>query len=203
MEQFDGNWLFIKTPDHYVDTDIIVFNNNDIMHFEVERINEITLIKKVNENWREKLSEIEYEFINPNRIRLYRKGKTIKVIGEDQTIVEDCLFSEEYEKLNPTETRLTEHEIQNLTFELNWNNEKFKVAFNKVLDKPYLQEINKRLNRKGSRIVLEKLYDTYFISLYDDIYHKRILPIKYVDKRRITLYGFPGEPYEVSCQINT
>jgi polynucleotide 5'-kinase involved in rRNA processing len=193
------NWLFIKTPDHYGNPEIIQINEDIIDYFDVEKSDEISLIK--NENRNEKLSETEHKFINQNRIRFFRNGKIYKVLSDEKSITEDCIFENDYEKLNATETELTESEIQNLKFEFNWNGEKMNIRFNEVLDSPVIQEINKRLNKVGSRIVLEKLNETLFLSLYTDNYLDKLIPIKYVDTRKMILYGFPKEPYEINCPI--
>jgi polynucleotide 5'-kinase involved in rRNA processing len=195
------NWLFIKTPDHYGKPEIIQFDKNVIDYFNVEKDDGISLITIVNENRNEKLSETEYRFINKNRIRFFRNGKIYKVLSDEKSITEDCIFENDYEKLNATETELTESEIQNLKFEFNWNGEKMNLRFNEVLDSPVIQEINKRLNKEGSRIVLEKLNETLFVSLYTDNYLDKLIPIKYVDRQKIILYGFPNEPYEINCPI--
>jgi polynucleotide 5'-kinase involved in rRNA processing len=195
------NWLFIKTPDHYGKPEIIQFDENVIDYFNVEKKDGISLITIINENRNEKLSETEYKFINQNRIRFFRNGKIYKVFSDEKSITEDCIFENDYEKLNATETELTESEIQNLKFEFNWNGEKMNLRFNEVLDSPVIQEINKRLNKEGSRIVLEKLNQTLFVSLYTDNYLDKLIPIKYVDRQKIILYGFPKEPYEINCPI--
>ena len=195
------NWLFIKTPDHYGKPEIIQFDKNVIDYFNVEKNDGISLITIINENRNEKLSETEYKFINQNRIRFFRNGKIYKVLSDEKSITEDCIFENDYEKLNATETELTESEIQNLKFVFNWNGEKMNLRFNEVLDSPVIQEINKRLNKEGSRIVLEKLNETLFVSLYTDNYLDKLIPIKYVDRQKIILYGFPKEPYEINCPI--
>jgi polynucleotide 5'-kinase involved in rRNA processing len=195
------NWLFIKTPDHYGKPEIIQFDKNVIDYFNVEKNDGISLITIINENRNEKLGETEYKFINQNRIRFFRNGKIYKVLSDEKSITEDCIFEDDYEKLNATETELTESEIQNLKFEFNWNGEKMNLMFNEVLDSPVIQEINKRLNKEGSRIVLEKLNETLFVSLYTDNYLDKLIPIKYVDRQKIILYGFPKEPYEINCPI--
>ncbi|MNX51162.1 hypothetical protein D3C86_818120 [compost metagenome] len=195
------NWLFIKTPDHYGKVEVIQFDDNVIDFFDVEKSDGISLLKIVNQNRNEKLSETECKFINQNRIRFFRNGKIHKFFSEEKTTTEDCIFEDDYEKLNTTETELTESEIQNLKFEFNWNGEKRNVSFNQVLDSPVIQEINKRLNKEGSRIVLGKLNETLFLSLYTDNYLDKLIPIKYVDRQKIILYGFPKEPYEINCPI--
>jgi len=195
------NWLFIKTPDDYGSAEIIQFDDNTVHYFTVEKSDGISLVKIVNENRNQKLIETQYKFVNQNRIRFFRNGKIHKFFSEEKTITEDCIFENDYEKLSATETELTEDEIQNLKFEFNWNGEKMNVSFNEVLDSPVIQEINKRLNKEGSRIVLEKLNETLFLSLCTDNYLDKLIPIKYVDKQKIILYGFPKEPYEINCPI--
>lgn len=193
------NWLFIKTADHYGNSEIIQIDGDIIDYFVVEKIDEICLIK--NENRNEKLSETEHKFINQNRIRFFRNGKIYKVLSDEKSITEDCIFENDYEKINATETELTESEIQNLKFVFNWNGEKKNLRFNEVLDSPVIQGINKRLNKEGSRIVLEKLNETLFVSLYIDNSLDKLIPIKYVDRQKMILYGFPKEPYEINCPI--
>jgi len=200
-EQFNGTWLFIKTPDHYVKNNVIEFSENEIKHFDIENTQGISLSKKMNENWNEKLSEAEYLFINPNRIRIIRNGKKHSVLSEHESVTVDWKFEDDYEKLNATETELTESEIQSLKFEFNWNGEKRNIKFNEILDSPIIQEINERLKREGSKIVLEKLNETLFLSLYNDNDSEKLIPIKYVDNKILILYGFPREPYEIQCQV--
>ncbi|MEM0575501.1 hypothetical protein [Flavobacterium polysaccharolyticum] len=127
--------------------------------------------------------------------------KIHKFYSDEKYTTEDCIFENDYEKLIATETELTETEIQNLKFEFNWNVEKMNLRFNEVLDSPSIQEVNKRLNKEGSKIILEKLNETLFVSLYIDNYLDKLIPIKHVDKQKMILYGFPTEPYEISCPI--
>nr|WP_315149268.1 hypothetical protein [uncultured Flavobacterium sp.] len=195
------NWLYIKTPDDYGKPEIIQFHDDIIDYFEVDKSDGISLMKIVREHRNEKLNETQYKFINENRIRFFRKGKIHRVLSEEKSLTEDCIFENDYEKLNATETELTEIEIQNLKFELNWNGEKMNIRFNEVLDSLVIQEINKRLNKEGSRIVLSKLNETLFLSLFTDIYFEKLIPIKYIDRQKIILYGFPKEPYEINCPI--
>lgn len=196
------NWLFIKTPDHYGNPEIIQFDGNIINHFSIKKSDEINSLEITKEKRKEILNEVEHKCINPNRIRFYRNGKIYRVLSKTESTTEDCIFENDYEKLNATETKLTENEIQNLRFDFNWRGEKMNLSFNEDLDSPVIKEINKRLNRKGSRIVLEKLNETLLLSFYDDIYLDKLIPIKYVDKKKIILYGFPKEPYEVICEVS-
>jgi len=201
-EDFNGTWLYIKSSDYYGKNNIIEFSANDIKHFNIDGSEDFSLIKNVNANWTEKLSESEYEFINFNRIRFFKNGKRYRVLSNEESINEDWKFENDYEKLNPTKTNLTESAIQKLKFEFNWNREKMNIKFNEILDSPTIQEINKRLKKEGTKIVLKKLNETLFLSLYDDNILDKLIPIKYyIDQNFIILYGFPKEPYEIECKI--
>ncbi|MQP23706.1 hypothetical protein GFJ94_01355 [Flavobacterium sp. LMO8] len=101
----------------------------------------------------------------------------------------------------PTQTDLSEEEIQLLKFDFSWNNNKKIIVFNEILDSLVIQELNKDMNRIGSRILLERFNETLFLSFYDDIYVDIQIPIKYVDSEIMILYGFPNEPYEVTCTV--
>lgn len=195
------NWLFIKTPDHYGIPEIIQFDNNEINYFIIEKDNKNSSLKIKGENRSKNLIELEHQFINQNRVRFFEKGKISHFLSDDESITEDSIFENDYQKLNSTETKLTEIEIQSLKFELNWNGEKNIIRFNEDLDPPYIQEINRRMNREGRKILLERLNDTLFVSLYENANLDKLIPIKYVDNQKIILYGFPKEPYEIDCQI--
>jgi hypothetical protein len=129
------NWLFIKTADHYGNSEIIQIDGDIIDYFVVEKIDEICLVKNGNRN--EKLSETEHKFINQNRLRFFRNGKIYKVLSDEKSLTEDYTFENDYEKLKATETELTESEIQHLKFVFNWNGEKKNLRFNEVLDSPF------------------------------------------------------------------
>ncbi len=200
-EQFKGTWLYIKSPDYYGKNSIIEFSEDEIRHFNIENNNGFSLLKKVEEDWNEKLSESEYQFINSNRIRFFRNGKKYTVLSEEKSITEDWKFENDYEKLNSTETNLTQSQIESVMFMFEWHGEKRNIKFNEVLDSPVIQEINKRLNKEGSKVVLENLNETLFLSFYSNGHSERLIPIKYVDNKIMILYGFPKEPYEIECKI--
>ena len=200
-EQFKWTWLYIKSPDYYGKNSIIEFSEDEIRHFNIENNNGFSLLKKVEEDWNEKLSESEYQFINSNRIRFFRNGKKYTVLSEEKSITEDWKFENDYEKLNSTETNLTQSQIESVMFMFEWHGEKKNIKFNEVLDSPVIQEINKRLNKEGSKVVLENLNETLFLSFYSNGHSERLIPIKYVDNKIMILYGFPKEPYEIECKI--
>ncbi|PIF30085.1 hypothetical protein CLU81_0481 [Flavobacterium sp. 9] len=94
---------------------------------------------------------MEYKFINTDRVRFFEKGKIYTVLNDEKSTIEDCIFENDYGKLRPTITELTEDEIQQLKFELNLNGEKMNICFNKILAPPVIREINERWNKKEIR----------------------------------------------------
>ena len=80
---------------------------------------------------------------------------------------------------------------------MNW---KLIIEFNKILDKPYIQEMNEKINQEGHKILLEKLDQTLFVSIINNNIRGLILPIKEVNDTRMILYGFPEKPYEVIAE---
>ena len=107
----------------------------------------------------EKLSQTKHEFVADNRIRIYRMGKKHTVISDTESITEDTEFATDYERIEPTKTKLTPKEIQQLDLKAEWNEEIIPIVFNKNLDSPAIQEVNKRLKKEGQKLVLENCKD--------------------------------------------
>lgn len=196
-QNLKGTWLMIKDGTTYVEPMFIEFENDKISHYEIsEKSENGTLEKKL--VYSEKISETKNEFVNENRIRLYRMGKTHTVISETESKTEDKEFAIDYERIKPTKTDLTETEIEQSEFNLEWNNEKIRFVFNKDLSSPTIQEINKRMKREGLKLILENLNGTYFGAIYDNGIRETLIPIREISTEKVTLYGFPKKPYEVT-----
>ncbi|PWL39926.1 hypothetical protein DKG77_03605 [Flagellimonas aquimarina] len=199
MKNLKGIWLMIKTGDDYCSPEFIEFENNHIFHFELVEANGGRLSKKTTD-WNEKISESKYEFVNVNRIRIFRMGKTHKIISETESITEDTEFATDYERIFPTKTELSKKQIEALEFKAEWNNEKIPIIFNKGLDSSTIKEINKRLNREGQKLVLENFQGTYFASIYDNGERRTLIGIREIDEEKAILFGFPEKPYEILAE---
>ncbi|UNZ00366.1 hypothetical protein MQE36_08500 [Zhouia spongiae] len=199
MENLNGTWLKIKTGDDYCRPEFIEFNNDQIIHFELE-LKSGNELSKVRTEWIEKLSESKYEFINDNRIRIFRMGKTHTVLSETESITEDTEFWTDYEKIEPTKTELESKKIETLEFKAEWKNEKIPLKFNEILDSPVIQEMNKRMKRSGRKLVLENLQGTYFASIFDNEEREKLIGIKEIDEKKAILFGFPEKPYEIKAE---
>ncbi|WP_228238593.1 hypothetical protein [Allomuricauda sp. M10] len=191
-----GTWLMINDGKYYGKPMVIKFEGNQILHYEIlDQLKDGFLQKKL--LYSEKWSETKNEVINENRIRFFRMGKTHTIISENKSKTEYTEFTIHYERLTPTLTELTEEEIQKLQFFIEWNNEILDFKFNQTLDSITIQELNKRLGKEGRKLVLEKIKDTYFGTLYDNGNRVILLAIKEIDHDKVVLYGFPKEPYQV------
>ncbi len=199
MENLNGTWLMIKTGDDYCPPEFIEFEDNQILHFDLDMTNDCRLSKNVTD-WRENLSESKYEFVNDNRIRIFRMGKTHTVISETESITVDTEFATDYERIAPTITELKAADIESLEFKAQWNNEKITIVFNKNLDSPVIKEINERLKREGRKLVLENLQGTYFASIYDNGKRETLIGIKEIDEEKAVLFGFPEKPHEILAE---
>jgi hypothetical protein len=198
VNKFDGTWLMIKDADTYCYPEFIEFKNDQIIYFQLaEKSQNGMLIKE--QNLTEKLSETKYEFVDENRIRIYRMGKTLTVISDTESISEETEFATDYERIEPTKTNLTRGEINTLELKAEWNGEKIPIVFSKNLDSPTIQKVNKRLKREGQKLVLENLQGTYFASIYDNGERRTLIGIKEMDKEKAVLFGFPKKPYEVTA----
>jgi len=196
-QHLSGTWLMIKDGATYGKPMFIEFKNDQILHYDIsEQSKNGALEKKL--VYSEKFSETKNEFVNENRVRLYRMGKTHTVISETESKTEDTEFTTDYERIKPTKTDLTKTEIEESEFNVEWNNEKMRFVFNKELSSPTIQEINKRMKREGRKMILENLNGTYFGAIYDNGIREILIPIREISAEKITLYGFPKKPYEIT-----
>ena len=197
----DGKWINASEMRPFRDLDIITFENDKINYSVLESTeNELNLKEKKVENRSENLSDLKFEFINPSRIRFYRKGKKHTVIKETESKTEDKIFEHDYVKLIPTESKISESRIQLLKYNFEWNNEKGVIEFNKILDKPEILEMLKKSGYAGRKILLEKIDDTLLISTYHNNHKGLVLPIKEIDEVKAVLYGLPVEPFETIAE---
>jgi hypothetical protein len=198
MKNLEGTWLTIKKGDYYEPPEFIEFEDDQIIHYELEEDRAKGLVKK-RTRWTEKISEAKYEFVNERRIRIYRMGRLRRIISETESIIEYKEHVTDYEKIVPTQTALTAEQIQQLEFYMKWNNEEGPLVFNKNLYSPELQKISKKVAEEELKFVLEELQGTYFVSTYEFGKRQTLLGIKEVDEEKAVLYLLPDEPYEITA----
>ena len=54
------------------------------------------------------------------------------------------------------------------------------------------------MKREGRKMILENLNGTYFGAIYDNGIRETLIPIREISAEKITLYGFPKKPYEIT-----
>ena len=186
-QALDGKWMMTKEGDTYIIPEnlILEINSDSLKYFSFDQFQSSIPIKIENNKLIVNQTQTDIvEFINEDRIKIKSQEKDKNSLNET-----------EYVRLKKTKTTLSPEEIQNLSFKFNWNDEKFKVIFNKDLGSPQVMRIMEK--DELSKIRLEKIDSTYFISILQSGKRKTIFPIKEVSNDRMILYGTPRKPYEI------
>lgn len=188
-QDLDGKWLMTKEGDTYIIPEnlIIEINSDSLTYFSFEKIQSSIPIKLEGNKIRINQKQTDLvEFINNNRIKIKSQGRV-----NDK----DSLISTEYVRLIKTKTRLSQSEIESLSFKFNWNDEEFKVVFNKELGNPQMMKIMGK--DELTKIRLEKIDSTFFVSIFESGERETVIPIKEVSRDKMVLYGTPRKPYEI------
>ena len=186
-QALDGKWMMTKEGDTYIIPEnlILEINSDSLKYFSFDQFQSSIPIKIENNKLIVNQTQTDIvEFINEDRIKIKSQEKDKNSLNET-----------EYVRLKKTKTTLSPEEIQKLSFKFNWNDDKFKVIFNKELESPQVLKIMEK--DELSKIRLEKIDSTYFISILQSGKRKTIFPIKEVSNDRMILYGTPRKPYEI------
>lgn len=194
----DGKWINVSEIRPFRSIDIITFGNDRITNAVLENVeNEINLKEKEVENSSKNIADLNFQFINPDRIRFYRKGKKVTLLNETESKTEDHIFEQDYVRLTPTISKISESRIQLLKYNFEWNNEKIIIEFNKILDPPEMIETLNKVRRSRQKTLLEKIDNTLLISFFYNNRRGLVLLIKEIDETKAVLYGLPLEPFEI------
>ncbi|WP_405208029.1 hypothetical protein [Aquimarina sp. LLG6339-5] len=194
----DGKWINVSEIRPFPSIDIITFGNDRITNAVLENVeNEINLKEKEVENSSKNIADLNFQFINPDRIRFYRKGKKVTLLNETESKTEDHIFEQDYVRLTPTISKISESRIQLLKYNFEWNNEKIIIEFNKILDPPEMIETLNKVRRSRQKTLLEKIDNTLLISFFYNNRRGLVLLIKEIDETKAVLYGLPLEPFEI------
>lgn len=158
-QNLNGKWLMTKEGDtySYPNNPILEFKNDSMTYYDFDKFYDNSQIEINNgEILTDSKASIKFQLINENRLSMISKGNKKE---------NDSVLTTEYLRLLATKTSLTKGQIENLSFNFNWNGERFKVIFNQELGKPYLKEFFKKDEMK--KILLEKIDSTFFVSIYE------------------------------------
>ena len=214
-------WLNVSEIRFFRSLDIIIFNDDIINYSLLERTNRgLVLTENIVQDHYENLSRCSYEFVNPNRIRLFRKANGHKIIMETkESTAYETILAQDYVKLLPTNSNISESRIQLMRYNFVWNNEKQVIEFNKILNPPLnagtqelyekeamgsllenLKHLKNKYKFEGMKILLEKLDQTLLVSIFNNNQRGLVMPIKEIDEDKIVLYGLPKEPFEIIAE---
>ncbi|WP_299315285.1 hypothetical protein [uncultured Aquimarina sp.] len=197
----DGKWINVSKIRPFRNIDIITFENERITYAVLENVeNEINIKEKEVENFSKNIADISFEFMNSDRIRFYRKGKKVTLLNETESKAEDKIFEQDYVRLTPTVSKISESRIQLLKYNFEWNKVKEVIEFNKILDKPEIIETLKKSGYAGRKILLEKIDNTLLISSFYNNHKGLVLLIKDIDETKAILYGLPSESFETLAE---
>jgi hypothetical protein len=217
----NGKWLNVSGIRFFPGLDVIVFEDDKIKYSLLERTaDSLILIENNVRNLFENVSQCRYEFLDPNRIRWFRKANGHKIIMETkESTTYEAIIEQDYVKLLPTISNISESRIQLLKYNLVWNNERQVIEFNKLFNPPvnggtkesYEKEAMKSLMEnlknvrdeymfEGMKILLEKLDQTLFVTFFNNNQRGLVLPIKEIDEEKLILYGLPQEPFEIMAE---
>lgn len=197
--QLEGKWINISKVRFSDDIEIITFENGEpkyrTYYFEFGKRN---LQPSKVKSYFEKVFNLNFELIKKNRIRFHRNGLEDNEIDKEETsIYKETIKSQDYVKLLPTELGIEEAEIQSFKYVFYWREENHLIKFNESLDLPEIEIINEKLGSDGKRMFLEKVEDTFLISLFLNGKRKSIFPVKEIDDSKVILYGMPEKPFEI------
>ena len=131
----------------------------------------------------------------------------------------ETILAQDYVKLLPTNSNISESRIQLMRYNFVWNNEKQVIEFNKILNPPLnagtqelyekeamgsllenLKHLKNKYKFEGMKILLEKLDQTLFVSFFNNNQRGLVMPIKEIDEDKVVLYGLPKEPFEIIAE---
>ena len=214
-------WLNVSGIRFFKSLDIIVFHDDNIKYSLLERTNDGLILRENNEqNHFENISQCTYDFVNPNRIRLFRKANGHKIIMETkESTAYETILEQDYVKLLPTISKISESRIQLMKYNFVWNHENQIIEFNKILNPPAnagtqesfekdamkslmenLKNLKDEYKFEGMKILLEKLDQTLFVSFFNNNQRGLVMPIKEIDVDKVVLYGLPKEPFEIIAE---
>jgi len=192
---YNGLWLELKGADDYGKPNFIKFENGNRVYFTLS--DSVGIPELMKEPYLAQ-APVKFEAIDEDRLRFYEKGRKTSFFNDKPSTMEDIIIQKDYQRLLPTETQMRDQEIVIKTYSFKHKNFTTNVRFNTITDIPFIQEMNKRLGKEGSKILLERFDNTLFLAFYNNGIRGNLLPIREIDNDKIVLYAFEKEPYEIT-----
>lgn len=172
-QSLEGKWNIAKIGTRH--STVIQFTKDSLIYYEFDKRHSATSYQVEDNRLAVGAGSIplggEFQLVNPHRLRLKPDQAKSPI---------------DFVRLKPTKTTLTKPEIEELNFNVTYKNNTRQVRFEGLEDE------------SGETVQLEQIDDTYFISFYHNDRRMGAMPIEQVSTKKITVYGFPEEPFVVS-----
>jgi hypothetical protein len=192
---YSGIWIGIKNSGSYGAHDFIIFEDSIPVYYHVKSDKADAPVELI-KNQYDRHKPLKVEPIDHDRLRFTMPARKTSFYGNDDYETTNITIEQDYQRLLPTKTLVSIEEINTLKFSIAYDDEEEIIIFNVDILPSFIQDINRRLNRKGRFIILEKIENTLLISYFEDGVRDLMLPIKNINTHQITLYGFEKFPHE-------
>lgn len=174
-QNLEGKWIMAKKDNKqsFLNMHLMQFTKDSLVNYDFDkRFSATTYHIKDNRINVDTASIGVFHFVNKDRFRL-KPGR-----------LDDSI---DFVRLKPTKTKLSKPEIKKQDYLLNYQGRSLALNFGKV-------------NKRGPSSRLEKIDQTYFVSLYRKNKRLGSWPVEAVTAKKLVLYGFPEKPYKATCK---
>lgn len=173
-QDLQGKWIMAKknNKNSFLNVHVMQFTKDSLTHY----------------NFDQKFSATRYS-VKQNRIEVDTAAiGGFRFLDADRFRLKPERISDsiDFVRIKPTETNLSFEQIKKKHYAINYRGRTLITDFNDTLE------------NNGPSTRLEKMSDTYFLSIYRNARRLGAIPIKKATKHKIVVYGFPEIPYQVS-----
>ena len=172
-QSLKGKWNIAKKNTRH--STVLQFTEDSLMFYEFDKRHSATAYQVKGDSIAVDSGSIpidgKFQFVNPQRLRLKPDRAKHPI---------------DFVQLIPTKTNLTKTEMEQLNFNIKYQNHTIPVNFDGVQDE------------SGKTVQLENIDATYFLTFYQKNKRMGAMPIEKVTPEKIIVYGFPEKPYKVT-----
>ena len=183
-QDLKGKWLATKDGFTYSIPNILIleFGKDEIVYYD----------------FKERLAQHSYAIIGDTLLVNNKNTGVLSFISNDRFSLltsesKNNMTKVDYVRLQPTLTTFESDDIKKLAFILNENSEASVIAFT---DFSHSSNSQKKDGLKD-KFVLEKIDDTFMVSIYRKGKREDTLPVREINNDSIILYGLASKPYEI------
>ncbi len=169
-----------------------------ILNFDQEKVSLITDLKTTNPEQDLKIKDSTLFMENDKKYAHFKliENKVLRLFMKGTFNDKEVPMELDFIPLLPTKTSLNKTAIEELRFEFkDVDSENSLIAFNEELMDP---EVWAQLNwKEGSKMIIEQLEHTFFVTIYSNGKKRATLPISEVNEKVLILYCTPNPTGEI------